>query len=70
MKRLLVFLCGIAVFLSGAARHSAAAANFDPAAEQRIFELLNQARTQRGLTALEAHAQLQESARAHSQFMA
>src|SRR5690349_23448462 len=70
MKRLLVFLCAIGVFLSGAASNLAAAASFDPAAEQRIFELLNQARTQRGLPALEANAQLQEAARAHSQLMA
>src|SRR5690348_23442 len=70
MKRLLVFLCAIGVFLSGAASNLAAAASFDQAAEQRIFELLNQARTQRGLPALEANAQLQEAARAHSQAMA
>jgi cysteine-rich secretory family protein len=70
MKRLLVFLCWIGVFLSGAASSSAAAASFDHGAEQRIFELLNQSRTQRGLPALEANAQLQEAARAHSQLMA
>jgi len=70
MKRLLVFLCAIGVFLSGVASNLAAAASFDQAAEQRIFELLNQARTQRGLPALEANAQLQEAARAHSQLMA
>lgn len=69
MKSLLVFLCGIGVFLS-AARRAVAAPRYDEAAEQKIFELLNQARTQRGLPALEASAQLQESARAHSQLLA
>lgn len=69
MNSLLVFLCGVGVFLS-IAGHPAAAASYDEAAEQKIFELLNQARLQRGLPALEANAQLQEAARAHSQLMA
>ena len=70
MNNLLVFLCGAGVFLSVASSRPARAANYDEAAEQRIFELLNQARTARGLPGLEANAQLQEAARAHSQFMA
>jgi hypothetical protein len=65
MKSLLVFLGAAAVFLSGAA-----GARNDNAAEQKIFELLNQARAQRGLPALQQNAQLQEAARAHSQAMA
>ena len=69
MKRLLVFLCGVGVFLSVTGSSSMALAD-DQTAEQKIFELLNQARTQRGLPALEANAQLQEAARAHSQLMA
>lgn len=71
MKNLLVFLVGAMVFLSGAARLPAAPAfPNDEAAEQKIFQLLNRARAQRGLPALEANPQLQEAARAHSQFMA
>ena len=71
MKRLPVFLCGIGVFLSVAfSRPAAAAARYDEAAEQKIFQLLNQARTTRGLPALQQNAQLQEAARAHSQLMA
>ncbi|HKU19507.1 MAG TPA: CAP domain-containing protein [Terriglobales bacterium] len=69
MKRLLVFLWGVGVFLSAAASPSMALA-YDQTAEQKIFELLNQARTRRGLPALQANAQLQEAARAHSQLMA
>ncbi|HLX76485.1 MAG TPA: CAP domain-containing protein [Terriglobales bacterium] len=69
MKSLLVFLCGMAVFLRGLAG-LAATPRYDEAAEQQILELLNQARTERGLPALEANAQLQEAARAHSQLMA
>src|SRR5437588_9617591 len=69
MKSLLVFLCGMGVFLSMASSRSAAA-TYDEAAEQRIFQLLNQARTEQGLPALEANAQLQEAARAHSRLMA
>ncbi|HSB76413.1 MAG TPA: CAP domain-containing protein [Terriglobales bacterium] len=70
MKNLLVFLCGVGVFLSGPEGHAAAAGSYDPAAEQKIFQLLNQARAQRGLPALEENAQLQQAARSHSQLMA
>lgn len=71
MKRLLVFLTGIAVFLSAAAGVGAGAAfRYDEAAEQKILELLNQARAQRGLPPLQQNAQLQEAARAHSQLLA
>lgn len=69
MKSLPVFLYGMAVFLSGAA-NCPAAAHYNEAAEARIFQLLNQARTQRGLPSLQSNAQLQEAARAHSQLMA
>ena len=68
MKSLLVFLCGTAVFLSGA--KAAPSFPYDEAAEQKIFQLLNQARTQRGLPVLQQNAQLQEAARSHSQLMA
>jgi hypothetical protein len=71
MNRMRVFLCGVGVFLSliaGAA--PAFAAGFDAAAEQRVFQLLNQARAENGLPPLELNAQLQAAARAHSQLMA
>ncbi len=59
------------VFLSGAAWLPAAPAfPNDEAAEQKIFQLLNQARTQRGLPPLEYSPQLREAARAHSQLLA
>lgn len=67
MKNLLVFLCGVGVFLSGV---RLGASGFDQAAEQKIFQLLNRARAEQGLPALEANAQLQQAARAHSQLMA
>lgn len=71
MKSLPVFLCAVGVFLSGAlSRPAAAAAHYDQAAEQKIFQLLNHSRTERGLPALEQNPQLQEAARAHSQLMA
>lgn len=69
MKNFLVFLCGVGVFLS-IAGGLFAAGRYDQAAEQEIFQLLNQARTQQGLPALESNAQLQQAARAHSQLMA
>lgn len=71
MKSLPVFLCGVGVFLSVALlRPASAAGRYDDGAEQKIFQLLNQARTKRGLPALRQNAQLQEAARAHSQLMA
>ena len=69
MKSLLVFLCGVGVFLSSSATLPAAGP-YDQAAEEKIFQLLNQARVQRGLPALQVNAQLQEAARAHSRLLA
>ena len=71
MSNLRVFLCATALFLSLAAKRPAAAGQkYDVAAERRIFQLLNQAREQRGLPPVQENAQLQAAARAHTELMA
>jgi|SRR5579864_222423 len=49
---------------------AAAADGYDTAAEQQLVQLVNQARSQQGLPALQQNAKLQQPARAHSQLMA
>jgi len=69
VKSLLANFLALAVAI-GAPTLAAAAQQYDDAAEQRLFQLLNQERTRAGLPALEWDARLQRAARKHSQLMA
>ena len=71
MIRTCALLSAVSVFVIGMASGPAAAADgYDTAAEQQLVQLVNQARSQQGLPALQQNVKLQQAARAHSQLMA